>query len=173
MLLQEQNGNKPGQPALKKINEHSATIMDNMSDIVWAINPVNDTLEKIIIRVKTFAAEMLEPLNINYTIKEEGDFTHVNLDINKRKDFYLICKEAINNAAKYSQCKNIQVLLQLEQKKVRIIVTDDGIGFNEKLVAKGNGLKNMESRAVAMKGSISIESLTGKGTRIEMTVPVT
>ncbi len=172
-ILQSDISSSSAQSALQKIKDHSGTIMNNMSDIVWAINPLNDTLEKIIVRIKVYAAEVLEPLNINYSIKEEGDFSGVTLDLNRRKDFYLVCKEAINNAAKYSRCKNVTILLKQQDDGIQLIVSDDGIGFDEEKNTAGNGLRNMESRASAMNAGLRIISSPGKGTLVKMDVPVT
>ena len=70
-----------------------------MDDIVWTINPQNDTMEQLLYRMKEFAAEILEPLNINFSFDEQGVLSTLTLDIRKRKDLYLVFKEAINNAA--------------------------------------------------------------------------
>ncbi len=60
---------------LEKIKERSAAIMETMDDIVWAINPQNDTMEQVLFRMKEFASEILEPLNINYAFEEKGNFS--------------------------------------------------------------------------------------------------
>jgi signal transduction histidine kinase len=147
--------------------------MESMGDIVWAINPQNDTFEQIIFRMKEFIAEILEPLNINYAFEEEGNFSTIKLDIKKRKDFYLLFKEAINNAVKYSQCNTVNVKLVQSPQLLSLTIADDGKGFNEKLVKAGNGLANMRKRAASMEGSIDIKSELDKGTSIQLQVPIT
>ncbi|HEV3327197.1 MAG TPA: triple tyrosine motif-containing protein, partial [Puia sp.] len=102
IALENANGAEQVNAHLKKIRENSANMLETMSDIVWAINSTNDTMDKLILRMKEFATDMLDPLNIGYEIKLEGDFRSVRLDLNIRKDFYLVFKEAVNNAAKYS-----------------------------------------------------------------------
>lgn len=173
VTLQQTDGNLMVRSNLQKIKEHSSTIMESMSDIVWAINPQNDTLEKIIFRMKEFAAEILDPLNIEYTFIEEGDFSGVRLDVNKRKDLYLVFKEAVNNAAKYSNCKNVKVVLQHKAQIMHLEVTDDGKGFDEQQVKKGNGLRNIQERAKAMFASLQFTSSAGMGTTIQLSIPIT
>ncbi len=172
-LQQEENGDTMMGSNMQKIKDRSSAIMESMSDIVWAINPQNDTFEQMIFRMKEFTAEILEPLNINYTFKETGNFSAIKLDIKKRKDFYLLFKEAINNAAKYSCCKNLTVQIEQDADLLHLKITDDGTGFNEKVIKNGNGLINMRERAVAMGGEINIESAIGKGTDITLVVPIT
>lgn len=77
-------------------------MMESMSDMVWAINPVNDSFEKVILRMKEFAAEILEPARINYYFTETGELEKTQLNPEQRKDIYLIFKEALNNVVKYS-----------------------------------------------------------------------
>ncbi|MGG9964265.1 tetratricopeptide repeat-containing sensor histidine kinase [Ferruginibacter sp. SUN106] len=172
-LQQEENGDTMMGANMQKIKDRSSAIMESMSDIVWAINPQNDTFEQMIFRMKEFTAEILEPLNINYTFKETGNFSAIKLDIKKRKDFYLLFKEAINNAAKYSCCKNLTVQIEQDADSLHLKITDDGTGFNEKVVKTGNGLINMRERAAAMGGEININSEAGKGTNIKLVVPIT
>lgn len=172
-LQQQVNGDTMMGANMQKIKDRSSAIMESMGDIVWAINPQNDTIEQMIFRMKEFTAEILEPLNINYTFKEDGNFSNIKLDIKKRKDFYLLFKEAVNNAAKYSNCNNLQVQVEQDAHFLHLTVTDDGKGFNEKLVKSGNGLINMRERAASMVAKINIDSVPGKGTSIALDVPIT
>ncbi len=158
---------------LKKIKERSTAIMETMDDIVWAINPQNDTMEQVLFRMKEFASELLEPLNINYTFEEKGNFSSTILDIKKRKDLYLIFKEAINNAAKYSRCRDIFIRLQEKQHFLQMEITDDGRGFVEQQVKNGNGLGNMRERAASMGAKILIVSKIASGTRISLDMTIT
>jgi len=173
MALQQESGNSIMNSSMQKIKDRSASIMESMGDIVWAINPQNDTFEKIVFRMKEFTSELLDPLNINYTFREEGSFAAVRMDIKKRKDFYLLFKEAVNNAAKYSRCKNLDIQLTEKEQQLQLAVTDDGIGFNEKVVKNGNGLINMRERAAAMAATITIKSEPDKGSSITVSVPIT
>ena len=172
-LQQQVNGDTMMGANMQKIKERSSAIMESMGDIVWAINPQNDTIEQMIFRMKEFTAEILEPLNINYTFKEDGNFSNIKLDIKKRKDFYLLFKEAVNNAAKYSTCKNLHVQVEQDAHFLHLTVTDDGKGFNEKVIKNGNGLINMRERAASMVAKINIDSVPGKGTSIALDVPIT
>jgi signal transduction histidine kinase len=88
----------------------------------------------------------------------------------QRKNIYLICKEAINNSLKYSQCKTLSVRVRQENHQFRIAVQDDGKGFNREEGTDGNGLRNMQARAEEIKAKLIIESETDKGTLIELFV---
>ena len=155
---------------LKKIHEHSGQILENMSDIVWTINPANDTLEKVIFKMREFAADILDPLNIEYLFQQEGDFHGTKLALQTRRDLYLIFKEAVNNAAKYSGCSKVVITVIAADRQVEVKISDDGAGFNKEEIKFGNGLKNMEERAGRIGGNLSITSAPGKGTIVALRV---
>ena len=173
VLLKQERNQGAIHSNLQKIKENSASVMESMVDIVWAINPLNDTVEKIIYRMKEFAAEILEPLNIRFHFEQKGDIANVKLDPSKRKDFFLIYKEAINNAAKYSHCRNIAIVIQYAGKNLQMNITDDGEGFDESITRKGNGIRNIKERAKEMNALLHYYTKIGNGTSLSLDVPIT
>ena len=158
---------------LKEIANHSARIMENMSDIVWSINPKNDSLEQVVIKMKEFAAEILEPKNIDYAFNIGDNIQTLKLDVEKRKNIFLIFKEAVNNAAKYSEGNKLTVSLLIQQDTLHLSVEDNGKGFEPVVVTRGNGLTNMKDRAHSMNGKMKQASQPGNGTTIQLEVPLT
>jgi two-component system sensor histidine kinase UhpB len=158
------------QNRLTKIHEHSGQMLENMSDIVWTINPANDTLEKIIFKMREFAADILDPLNIESVFGQDGDLHNVRLGLQTRKDLYLVFKEALNNAAKYSRCGKVEIRVVADGRDIELRVRDDGAGFNRNEVKCGNGLKNMEERARQINGELTISSAPGSGTTVTLRI---
>lgn len=158
---------------LKRIAEQSSRIMETMTDMVWSINPINDSMEKIMVKMKVFASEILEPKNMAFKFFGEDTMNGLTLDAAKRKNLFLIFKEAINNAAKYSWASEIEITLRQSHGKLILMVKDNGQGFAEQKESIGNGLKNMEARAQAMKGQFKIKSVVGSGTTVELEMPIT
>ncbi|MBL7742585.1 MAG: GAF domain-containing protein [Chitinophagaceae bacterium] len=156
---------------LQNIKDNSGRMMESMSDIVWAINPANDSFEKVILRMKEFAAEILEPVRINYFFSEEGPLEKTQLNLEQRKDIYMIFKEALNNAVKYSGATEINIIMQQKKDGLKMVITDNGNGFDAEKVHSGNGLKNMKTRGVAMRGLLRIESIKGAGTSVILDIP--
>jgi signal transduction histidine kinase len=155
---------------LEKISGNAKDTMERMSDIVWAIHPENDSLEQLVIRMKEFAADILEPLDIRYDFNVEGDIGRLRLNINQRRDLYLIFKEALNNAAKYSTCKNVRIKLRQQAGILSMEIADDGKGFDEQSIQPGNGLRNMRQRAKQMGGTLEVISGKETGTNVALTV---
>ena len=88
------------------------------------------------------------------------------MGLNKRKDLYLIFKEAINNAAKYSSCTKVTIIIQMDNDEITLRIADDGRGFDTGNGATGNGIRNMKQRAKEMGGNVTISSENGKGTTV-------
>jgi ligand-binding sensor domain-containing protein/signal transduction histidine kinase len=154
---------------LERISENSKEIVNNMSDIVWAINPKNDSLQFMEDRMHAFASAVCSSKNIIPHFNKI-DFHELKLPMEMRKNIFLIFKEAINNAAKYSGCKNIFVDMQMHTRMFMLSIADDGKGFDIISAAIGNGLTNMRKRAQELKGEISIKSELNKGTIIKLSL---
>lgn len=172
LLKMEDRESVAGQ--LQKIQQNTRSIMDNLSQIVWSINPKNDSLEKLIFRMKDFAAEILEPIGIKYAFHQVGEFSEFNLNPIFRKNIYLIFKEAVNNCAKYSKATEVNLSLEVKNTFLYIEIADNGIGFDlQKEMDKSNGLQNMNARAKQIQGKFKIMTGPGKGTVIRLEAPFT
>lgn len=153
---------------LQRIKQNATNIMDSMSDIVWAINPNNDTVEKLLYKMQEFTAEVLEPLNIEYEFTIAGNINNHFLSIEKRKDLYLVFKEAINNAAKYSHADKVSVSLENVKDRLTLIVHDDGDGFDMATIHQGNGMQNMLQRGANIGAQVTIQSSKENGTEVKL-----
>ncbi len=174
MAMKKQQGNGNAGQVFGKIKESSKAILENMQDIVWAINPENDTLEQVLAKMKEFAGELCESAGIEYEFDTDKSLETIKLTVNKRKDLYLVFKEAMNNAVKYSGGTMIRIsLLKRSNGWLTLIINDNGKGFVNNEIHLGNGLRNMRERAKEVNGQIHIESGNGKGTQVELNIPIT
>jgi signal transduction histidine kinase len=165
----QNNGNT--QDSLKKIERQAALILDNLGDIVWSLKVGEARMEDLVMKMNEFALELLEPLDITFEFKGTEYFLALNLDLEKRKNIFLIFKEALNNAAKYSSCSSViaHFLPSSEDKHgLELQIQDDGAGFDLQEVRKGNGLMHMQERAKKMNGMIHIDTQREKGTVIRL-----
>jgi two-component system, NarL family, sensor histidine kinase UhpB len=156
-----------------KIAEQSGRMMESMSDIVWSISPGNDSLEQVVAKMKEFAAEILEPKNITFRFTGEDSLNGTELSVDKRKNLFLIFKEAVNNAAKYSGATDLEISFVRQGNTLSLTVSDNGGGFEPENVKAGNGLKNMKDRALALKGRFDFVTHVKEGTRIALELPIT
>lgn len=158
-----------GEEMVAEIRQNSISLMERMDDIVWSINPKNDTLENLLMRVSNFASKLFEAKDIDYTINIEEGIKSVKLPMEYRQHIYLILKEGINNIVKYSQCARSTIKVSRQHSILELELTDDGRGFDTRVKSSGNGLTNMRRRASLMKADIVINS-SSLGTAIQLSV---
>ncbi|HUR30325.1 MAG TPA: two-component regulator propeller domain-containing protein [Saprospiraceae bacterium] len=157
-------------PLLQQINDKSDTMMQSMSDIVWSINPTNDSLHDIVIRLKQYMSEMLESQNIEVQFSTQIDLKSYKFDLQHRKELYLALKEIINNAAKHAECQKVIFDISRNKGEIIFLIKDDGIGMSENNIVLGNGLRNVEARIRQIEGKVIRESSPGNGTSYEIRV---
>lgn len=158
---------------LEKIGDNSSRMMEAMDDIVWSINPMNDNMQKITARMREFATGVLEAKNIDVKFRVDEQVQELKLDMEARRDLFLLFKEAVNNLAKYSQCQAATIDISVHKNKLLMKITDNGIGFDLNNSDGGNGLINMNKRAQSLRGHLSIKSEKQVGTEVSLEVPLT
>ncbi len=169
VALVEKNGNT--QSYLQRIGDQSARMMEDMGDMVWSINPRNDSMSQVLIRMREFASEIFELKNIEYQFTDNG-MEHFTLNAEQRKNLFLIYKETINNAAKYSQADKIEINLHQQDHSLIMSIKDNGQGFDEQTIKAGNGLRNLRERAKEINGTLELRSAIGNGTEVHLKVPI-
>jgi signal transduction histidine kinase len=172
IALNQQTANGETTDLLGKISRNSQRMLDSMLDIVWTTKPINDNLDSVSVKMREFAAEVFEAQGINYEVVVDEKLSGKKLPDNQQYNFYLIFKEAINNIAKYSEAKKVSVKMFYQDQTLRLEITDNGKGFEPSTVkGAGNGLKNMERRAMELDGTLNITSKVGKGTKVLLELP--
>lgn len=178
-IYHRQNKEELLEQTLAKIGDTSGEMISEMGDIVWAINPKNDHLNTIIQRMESFAKPLLQAKNIGFSFKYNISSPELNMQMDKRKNFYLIFKEAINNVLKYANCKKLDVTITQHNHSIELTISDDGVGFDTDKIniatsksLSGNGLKNMQVRAAEMNAVYKLESKPGKGTTLYLTIHI-
>jgi two-component sensor histidine kinase len=156
-----------------KISDNSIRMMEAMDDIVWSIKPSNDSIQKITARMREFAAGILEPKDIDYSFILDEKVKELTLDMEARRDLFLIFKEAINNLAKYSEATTAKIHFYQKDKKLILQIEDNGKGFIVKESDSGNGLINMRKRSDKLKARFTINSKLNTGTEICLEIPLT
>jgi signal transduction histidine kinase len=99
-IYNEQQKSTDLKSTLEKISDASGEMISEISDTVWAINPRNDNMETMLQRMESFAKPLLAAKEIKFHFEYDKNITQLNLEMTKRKNFYLIFKEAVNNALK-------------------------------------------------------------------------
>jgi len=176
---------------LEQISSTSRSVTEEMSQIVWALNPKNDTLEGLVAYIRRFANEFLEPTSIHCSFKLPETIHHIPLSVEIRRNIYLIVREALHNVVKHSGATEVVITLSPSlpatpmtsplnplslkergrkgERSLILSIRDNGKGFNpDNLEFPGNGLVNMKKRMKDIRGTFNITSVMGEGTIIEI-----
>ncbi|MFN4147173.1 MAG: tetratricopeptide repeat protein [Runella sp.] len=160
------------QSYLQQAGSSIQQISETLSDIVWNINPNYDELPHLLTRLRRYASDMLEAAEVEYQIHFPENTHNIRLPMDKRRQLYMIFKEAINNLVKYAHATQAKVNLSIEKNRIKLSVSDNGVGFDWQHSKKGNGLQNMQDRAIWLGGTLHIDSAPKQGTHILLDFPV-
>jgi len=156
---------------INQISEISGGVIDEMSEIIWAMNPRNDTLDSFTFYIRQHASSYLESAEIEgiFLFPDEIPAFHMSSEL--RRNLFLTVKEAFHNIVKHSGAGKVNMSLHFDMLNLIIKIEDDGMGFEtDKIKGWGNGLTNMRKRIEELDGSFNIVSEVGKGTVIEIVV---
>ncbi len=173
-ILKMQMQNKQEEKAdtsLNVIQTSASEMVTKLNDIVWSVNPDNDSINAIIQKLKDFSVQLAASKNIKLTINSTPELSEKKLSMKTRQNIYMICKEAINNALKYSEATSINVNTMSEKAELIFKVSDNGKGFNIEKAILGNGIKNMRNRVEELNGTFNINSDTN-GTTVTVTCKI-
>ncbi|MGH9900647.1 MAG: sensor histidine kinase, partial [Pyrinomonadaceae bacterium] len=167
---------------LTNIAETARGLVDSMSDIVWATDPRRDDLRNVVLRVRQFAADVLEAKGIKWTFDTPPDLARIRLTPEQRRQLFLIFKEALTNIARHADCRTAALHLTVTHHQLRAEIHDDGRGFTDAPKNKrdapssngrgGHGLENMRARAEGVGGRLEINSSPNAGTQITLVMPL-
>ena len=176
-MLSEISRKNLGQPQeaekfLHRISEEVTSSSQALNDIIWSINSRNDSIEEILLRMRRYAAELFDNSKTNFHLDIDELVTRKKINMEQRRDVYLIYKESMNNIVKHASAHNVWIDVQLQNDMLCLKIKDDGKGFDSSVISSRNGLRNIHSRTEKWKGTALINTSPGKGTSIEIILPV-
>ncbi len=174
-LLKKKMENPEGAKAqIDQISDRAAEVIDNIGEIIWAINPKNDSLDNLIPHMRHHAVKYLGLATIGCKFVAPETLPRYNLSAEARHNLFLIVKEALHNVVKHSQASEVELIVSLEDGKAQIQIKDNGKGFLlDERMGSGNGLVNMRKRIEDIGGAFRIESEPALGTTVALTINMT
>ena len=170
---------------LRSIAATSHKLLQNLDEIVWAVNPQNDTIESLAAYLCQYATEYFQGTNVAVDLRIPNDLPHVPLSSEIRHNLFLAFEEVISNALKHSQASQVRVEIFFTPAQFTIVIRDNGRGFVPPARANGapegptnrtrrigNGLRNMKERLRAVGGECQIESAPNQGTTVTLRLPL-
>jgi signal transduction histidine kinase len=152
-----------------RISSLATDLVDKMNDIIWSMNPQNDTLDNLVAYIRQQAATQLENAEIGYQFDIAPQVPALPITGEKRRNIYLTVKEAVNNVIKHARASEVAISIQLNGQ-LEIAIRDNGQGLGDGQGRKfGNGLRNMQQRMADIGGTFSLDS--NGGTTVRLTAP--
>ena len=168
------------QTHLAQISGTALELVSAMDEIVWAINPENDTLDGLVTYVGKYVEEYVAKAGMRCRLDLPAQVPAMFLSAEVRHNLFLAIKEVLNNAVKHAQAAEIGFLLKMQPDGFSFVIKDDGRGLGPDVtgapsadsgrVSSGHGLRNLVQRLEKIGGTCTIKSEPGKGTEVELTV---
>ena len=169
----------PAGPAGDKIDSIATTaraLLKTLDEMVWAVNPRNDTLEQLASYLSQYVREYFQDTPVECVLSVQREFPQVNVSAEFRHNIFLAFEESLSNVLKHSRASRVEVQIQVERDTLRIRVRDNGLGFTP-LARNGNGagggrngLSNMRQHLAEVGGSCLIQSQPAQGASVELSV---
>lgn len=167
---------------IESIAETSRDLLQTMDEIVWVVNPRNDTLEHLTAYLSHYADEYFQNTSIEFELRLPQTVSHLPVSSEIRHNLFLAFEETLNNVLKHSGATKVKVEMLVKLPKFEIVVTDNGCGFDPatRPVALsrpgnrggrgGNGLRNIRQRLVDVGGECEFRSQPGSGTVVTLRI---
>ncbi len=170
--LAEDDGALQNNSVAEEISSAARQATDALDEIVWAINPRNDTLPRLINYLGQFVVEFLRTAGIRCRVDLPEQPPDKSVSAEVRHNLFLVVKESLNNIACHASASEVFVLILVTNEFISVIIEDNGRGFNgEAKNNRGDGLENMRQRIAEIGGQFQIKSKPGAGTSVSFNSP--
>ena len=165
---------KPGdsKEMLGKISEQAKELILRMGDVIWSMKARDEEKNSISNRLINYSSALLTPKEIHFEMDIDENVCRKISSPVIRKEILLIAKEALNNIAKYSEAKKVNLSFQQVQQTIVLQIQDDGKGFSNGQPLQGNGLGNMKERCRQLNSHFHISSDEGVGVKVTCIFPM-
>ena len=158
---------------IEKIANSSTELNQKLREIVWSMNPGHDYVQNLADFIRRYVSDLSSiHKNVELSFQTINGLPDINIPKMTQKEIFLCVKEAVHNAIKHSGAKNINTTLQMSENELKVVVFDDGKGFDPEsaLHRGGQGLRNIEERMKSIHGKVHYQMLNG--CRMELTMPL-
>ena len=159
-------------PSLDQLSRKAQDVVGTLDEIVWAVNPREDTLRSLVDYLAAFAREFLDHAGIPLRTDIPHAVPEQPLDTTARHGIFLAAREALNNLVKHSRATQARLAVRISRELLEIRIEDNGRGFSQEWEAKGYGVANLRERMKSCGGDCSITSIPGEGTTVTLTLPL-
>ncbi len=156
-----------------RINSLTRDVVQALDEIVWAVNPRNDSLEPLVRYLLNYAEEYLAGCAISCRTDAPGRFPERPVPSDTRHNFYLAVKEALNNIVKHASATEVRIEVKFSDRNLEFSLHDNGRGLPEpSRLRPGEGLENLQRRLESVGGHTEISNAPEGGCRVRFVLPL-
>ena len=145
------------------------SVRGELTDLIHELRPPSMDGSRFDETLNEYIIEWAHQTGIEATLNVDG---YIDLPLEIKQAIYRIMQEALANVTKHSSAHSVDVAMRLVENAVEFCLSDDGIGFDIHQQYNGMGLASMHERVESLKGNFNIQSESGQGTKICMTIPI-
>lgn len=158
---------------LADLNTMARDMVTSLDEIVWAINPRNDTLASLVGYFCAHAQRLLDLAGVKCGLDVPPDLPDIQLDSKFRHELLMAFKEAVTNVVRHASAKKVWLRIAVSGGRLAVELEDDGSGFGSQTAAAGaDGLANMRERLATLGGTCEISSQPAGGTIVRFAAPL-
>ena len=172
LMVQEKSQNPHITETAETIAETSRQIVTSMRDLIWVLNPENNTLSNLLAHLREYASDYLEDFTNDVKLVFPDNTDNTPISNESHREIVMTVKECLNNIVKHSHATSIELYVSINNTHLNILIKDNGIGISAEKKT-GNGLRNMKTRIQSLEGEMIIESGKDEGTILTFKIPLT
>jgi signal transduction histidine kinase len=158
---------------LNELTETARRMVTSLDEIVWAVNPRNDTIASLASYFGSYAQRLLDLAAVSCGLDVAEDLPEHPLDPKFRQEIFLAFKEALTNVVRHAQATQVWLRISVREDQLRVELADNGQGFNPNERKTGDdGIANMKERLKSLGGDCEIASDLQKGTTVRFYAPL-
>ena len=182
-LLAEMADAQPTHERLPKLARAAREAARRLKEVIWAADPASEPLDRLVPHLCHFAEDFLAAAGVTCRFELPEDFPALTVAAEVRHNLLFATREVLNNIVKHAGATEVRVRAAVEGRRLKLTITDNGRGFRAPELAEsalpavvldpgGRGLRNLRARMTGVGGGVTIESGLGRGTTVELKVPL-
>lgn len=172
LLIQDKNQSTQGIQTAKTITETARQLITNMRDLIWVLQPDNNQLQELLIRIREYASDYLEDFCEDVSFDFPTQIENMSIVKEANHDILMIVKECLNNIVKHSKATQVLLSIKIINQGLIITIQDNGVGMEVTKHKNGNGLRNLTTRIQALGGKHEVKSTINAGTTFIFDIPL-
>ena len=159
-------------PHLAKIAAGTRELIARLGELVWSTSPRHDPIEQVVDHFLAHAKDFLEPAGVRCRFDIPGNLPRRPLTSETRHHLFLAFKETLNNVWRHARASEVWIRVRFDDRKLTVIVEDNGCGFDPAAPVSGHGRENLQRRMMEARGRCEYDSAPGRGTIVQLVVPI-